>query len=107
MTRPASPELKLSEAAFQQRVIDWAHVRHWHVWHARPAHTQTGWCTPGQGDSGLPDLILARHGTVLLAELKTDKGRATREQLGWLTAAGPHGYLWRPVDWPAVVDVLM
>ena len=106
MTELVTTTPNLSEADFQQRIIDLAQFRGWHVYHARPARTKTGWRTPGQGNSGLPDLILARSGVVLLAELKSQKGKPTREQQGWLAAAGPSGYLWRPSDWTTVVEIL-
>jgi len=106
MTSPTNNPLSLSEADFQQRIIDLAQFRGWHVYHARPARTEKGWRTPGQGNHGLPDLVLARSGAVILAELKSAKGKPTIDQLSWLAAAGPHGYLWRPADWPAIVEVL-
>jgi hypothetical protein len=58
--------------------------------------------TPVQGDPGVPDLVLARAGTVLLAELKAASGRVTAEQWAWLEAAGPCGRLWRPADWDSI-----
>jgi hypothetical protein len=65
-----------------------------------------GWRTPVQGDPGTPDFVLARGGVVLLAELKTDRGRPTPDQVAWLGAAGGHGRLWRPADWDAILATL-
>lgn len=79
-------------------VIDLAHLRGWLVVHHRPARTAQGWRTPTQGDKGVPDLILARRGVVILAELKSDKGRLTAEQVRWQTALGTHHRVWRPSD---------
>ncbi|MFR9753993.1 VRR-NUC domain-containing protein [Nocardia sp. 004] len=99
--------LDISEKDFQQRVMDHAKWHRWRVVHIRPALHRSGRIsTPYSGDTGLPDLILARDGVVLLVELKTEKGRATREQLRWLDAAGANGYLWRPSDWGIIQDVL-
>ena len=56
-----------------------------------------------QGDRGLPDLVIAKNGRVLLAELKTDTGRLGPGQQDWLDALGPHGRLWRPRDWNDVL----
>lgn len=93
----------LTEAQFQTRVIDTAYLYRWLVWHGRPALTQSGrWATPMQGDRGFPDLVLARAGVVILAELKADKGRLGPGQPGWLAALGAHARLWRPRDWPAI-----
>lgn len=103
----------LSEAAFQSAVIDVALWHHWRVVHYRPAlsrpqhHGQTrGWSTPLQGHPGAPDLILARHGQVILAELKRQNGRLTPDQRLWLAALGGHGRCWRPSDWPTIVGEL-
>jgi hypothetical protein len=101
MTRPKSA---LSEAEFQQRVMDAARMAGWMCVHFRPAKSQRGrWVTPMAGDKGFPDLVLAKDGRVLLAELKTDKGKPTAEQQAWLAAVGGHGRLWRPENWPAVL----
>ena len=94
----------LSEADFQRRVMDAARAHGWRVAHFRPAMTQRGrWVTPMAGDTGFPDLVLAKGGLVLLAELKTDTGRATPAQEAWLSAVGGHGRLWRPKNWEAVL----
>lgn len=91
-------KLRVSEADWQSWVIDVARLHGWRVAHHRPARTVHGWRTPIEGDPGVPDLILARAGEVLLAELKTDRGRPTAEQRAWLGALGDHGALWRPRD---------
>lgn len=96
----------MTEAEFQDRVIATARLYGWMVHHARPARMADGrWRTPVQGDRGFPDLVLAhtRHGRVF-AELKSDTGRLTPEQKAWLAVLG--GVVWRPRDWPHVLDVL-
>lgn len=97
----------MSEDDFLRRVIDYARLNAWKVTHFRPVKLPSGkWATPLQGDAGLPDLVLARDGVVLLAELKSDVGKPTPEQVQWLAAAGPHGRLWAPADWSVVVAEL-
>lgn len=96
----------LTEADLQQRVLDYARLRGWRCAHIRPARTTAGWRTPYQGDPGLPDLVLARGGVVVLAELKTARGRTTVEQDAWLAAAGGHGRLWRPDSWVTIMEEL-
>lgn len=97
----------MSEDDFKLRVIHTAQLNGWCVHHSRPVRLPNGkWATPLQGDPGLPDLVLARGGVVLLVELKTDTGKPTPEQLRWLAAAGPFGRLWRPRDWSAIVSEL-
>jgi hypothetical protein len=96
--------MSLSEADFQRRVMDTARLAGWMVAHFRPAQTQRGrWVTPMAGDKGFPDLVLAREGRLLLAELKTDTGKPTAEQQAWLAELGAHGRLWRPRNWEAVL----
>lgn len=105
MTAPLS--LNVSEADFQKAVIDMAIIYRWHVHHSRPAQVRTGrWATPITGHPGLPDLVLARDGVVLLAELKRHGAKATPGQLAWLEALGDHGRLWSPIMWPAIVAEL-
>lgn len=94
----------LSEAQWQQRVMDAARAAGWLVVHFRPAMTQRGrWITPMAGDAGFPDLVLAKGGRVLIAELKSDSGKPTAAQKAWLAALGGHGRLWQPRNWDAVL----
>jgi hypothetical protein len=56
--------------------------------------------------AGCPDIIAARRGKVLLAELKSATGKTTSQQDAWLTAAGDHARLWRPSDWNTILAEL-
>jgi hypothetical protein len=109
--------LKMSERAFQQQVIDCGHLFGWRVAHFRPARVivrgKPTWRTAVQADgAGFPDLVMARDGIVIFAELKTDAGTMTVPQREWLHAI--HNYdershyfmLWRPKDWDAVERTL-
>lgn len=96
----------MTEDEFKKRVIQTAVTYRWRVHHSRPARTSKGYRTALQGHKGLPDLVLARNGVVLLVELKSDTGKPTADQRTWLAAAGPHGRLWRPADWPEVLETL-
>lgn len=87
----------MTEAELQTNVIDLAHAYGWLVVHQRPALTNSGYRTAIQGDKGFPDLVLAKAGRVLLAELKSQTGRLTDDQQRWVTASG--AYVWRPTDW--------
>lgn len=96
--------LLLSEADWQRRVMDTARIAGFRCAHFRAAIDRSGrWSTPMEGDKGVPDLILAKGGRVLLAELKSDRGKPTVEQRAWLEALGDHGRLWRPADWDQVL----
>lgn len=96
----------MTEAEFQQRVIDTARLYGWRVAHHRPARTKHGWRTPIQGDPGFPDLVLAKNGQVIVAELKSNTGSIRDCQEDWLDELGTHGRVWRPDDWPDVLHEL-
>lgn len=96
--------LAWSEAQFTDQVIRLAVDTGWMVAHFRPARTEKGWRTAMKGHVGFPDLVLARDGVVVCAELKSEKGRVSGDQKKWL--AHTHGYLWRPSDWPKIERIL-
>ncbi|HPA82243.1 MAG TPA: hypothetical protein PLS95_15590 [Thermoanaerobaculales bacterium] len=86
-----------TEAEFQRMVVDLAGLNGWWVWstlRSDLARVNPGW----------PDLVLARDGEVILAELKTDKGRTTPVQRAALALLGSavEVHLWRPSDWDEI-----
>lgn len=95
----------MSEKELSVAVIDLAHILGWHVAHFRPAQTRRGnWVTPMTGDVGFPDLVLARYGAVVFAELKSERGKVAPAQEAWIEAltGGDNGvFVWRPHDWLA------
>lgn len=100
---PGQAISKETEAQFQKWVMDLAKLRKWLIVHIRAQEVTDPdgakrWSVPYEGHKGLPDLIMARRGIVLLVELKSSEGMATAAQKEWLKAAGPSGRLWRPAD---------
>jgi len=99
-----------SEKEFQSCVIDFAKLHGWMVSHARPARMmikgKETYRTATQGDVGAPDLLLAKEGKVILAELKSEKGKPSAMQSLWLAACGGNGRLWRPSDWDDIFEEL-
>lgn len=75
---------RISEAELQSAIIELAQRSGWLVHHARPARKASGWSTPIQGNRGFPDLVLAKNGCVLFAELKSERGRVSSEQRAWM-----------------------
>ena len=53
---------------------------------------------------GFPDLVLARDGVVILAELKTERGTMTPEQKEWWVAGV--GHLWKPRHAAEIIEML-
>lgn len=92
----------------EEEFVDWilrlAELRRWHRVHFRPALTQSGnWVTPIQGDTGFPDLVLAKPGRpVHIWEAKSEDGKVRPDQRGWLAAMS--GRAWSASDagivWP-------
>lgn len=117
---------EISEDGFKDNVIALATLFGWRVAHFRPARTKHGWKTPMQGDKGFPDLVLAKQGRVIFAELKSDRGKLTEDQNGWLCdlsgfnvppkawdtgivlpkPGAPETYLWRPDDLDDIQRIL-
>lgn len=91
----------ISEKDWQRQVVDLAGFlgwEHYHPWLS--IHSPRGW----------PDLALCRPPRLILAELKTERGKPTPAQEHWLEMLGRCGvetYLWRPSDFEAVRDVLL
>lgn len=115
------PLPKMSERELQKAVVDMARQFGWLVHHGKPAPIRGDrWITPVQGDSGFPDLIMSRHGSIVIAELKAERGRLSEGQQEWmLELSGQPGWgysrtsesrplsidqylqvvLWTPDDW--------
>lgn len=102
--------VSVTEAQFTAQVIEMAQLHGYRAAHFRPARTEAGWRTAVQGDGkGFPDLVLVGRGRVIVAELKSEKGRPSIEQLDWLAAFGAAGverYIWRPDDFDDILRIL-
>lgn len=104
--RASKPKLpKITEGEFATQVIELAQAYGWQVCHFRPARTARGWRTAIQGHAGMPDIIAARNGRVVGAELKVGTNKPTEDQLLWLHHWGKEAYLWYPSDWAQIEDV--
>ena len=96
-----------TEKQFQEQVIDIARSCHWLIHHDRGDYRQ---CIGG--DAGFPDLVMARKGRVIFAELKSEKGKLTYHQERWVEAlegrraANPEVYVWRPAHLDKIANIL-
>lgn len=94
----------MSEADLQRRVIERARYYNWRLMHPRSARKRKAegeekqqWNVPIQGDTGWPDLALAKVGRApLFFELKSEAGDFRDGQQEWLAALGENAYCIRP-----------
>lgn len=93
--------LALTEKAWLAQVVELASMlgwEHYHPWLS--VHSPRGW----------PDLALVRPPRLVLAELKSEKGKTTPAQDHWLELLGKcpgvEVYLFRPSDLDEVVRCL-
>lgn len=78
-------------------LCDWRRLQWYHTHDSR------------RSPSGFPDLVIVGPGGCIFAELKSAKGKVTATQQTWIDAlktAGQWVEVWRPDDWPHVVDTL-
>ncbi len=83
--------------------------------HVRRLFMSAGWLfyhtyRSKRSDPGFPDCVCGRGvGQLVIAELKVKKGRLTKTQENWLaffrTIPGARVFVWRPEDWPQIVEV--
>lgn len=93
----------MTEAEFQREVVALAKSRGWDVFHV--PRSDRG----GVTSLGFPDLICRRQHRLIVAELKSDRGRMREGQQEWLgafTSARIPTYLARPKDWAALYNAL-
>ena len=84
-----------TERTFQAAVVELAKLCRWSVYHAFDSR---------RSSPGFPDLVLAKSGRVIFAELKSERGTLSKAQRSWLEATG--GSCWRPSDWPHIEATL-
>lgn len=103
VSRPRSAYKDISEADWQDQIVDTLHLHGWKVAHFRTSMTAGGrHMTAIQYDArGFPDLVCthAGAGDVMVIECKREYEQATPEQLQWLTwfeAVGIDAYVYRP-----------
>lgn len=90
-----------SEKSFLQAVRELARALGYLEYHTHNSRHST---------AGFPDLILLRGTRLIVAELKTDKGRVTPDQEDWLQAFARlpdvRVFCWRPKDWDHIEAIL-
>lgn len=109
----AAFKIAQTESQFQAAVQDYATLNQWSWMHIQKALNDRGyWRTPitGQLGKGWPDLVLCRGSRLLFVELKGEHGKVTGIQSEVLAVLGvvpcAEVYVWRPSDWPLILDTL-
>ena len=107
---------RTAERDFLAAVVQYAEAHSWRVHHVLEARHYAKRIGPGY-----PDLTMVRvhnhGGRMVLAELKSERGKVSEPQKQWLEAfvtlskycgadVRVEVYLWRPHDWDTVVRVL-
>jgi hypothetical protein len=102
---PSTAIATMTEAELLSSVVELAELLKWRCVYFRPGMNRRGhWSTAmtGTDAAGWPDLFMVRRERALAVELKSERGRATPEQLDWLAAlsnAGIESHVWRPQQW--------
>lgn len=98
----ALPELRATEAEWQQTVTAALSAFGWHWMHVRRTRGKGGKWTTSTSQPGWPDLVALRGAHVLGIELKSETGKPTEQQLEWLgrfsRLVGGRGWLVTPAD---------
>lgn len=105
-----APSLDILEREWQDTVFAAARALGWTVNHVRTTRGKGGRHTTSTSVVGWPDaeMVHPKHG-IIYVELKSQSGRLSEAQvrvLDMIEQAGGRVFVWRPSDWPAVVDVL-
>lgn len=98
--------IRYTEKEFENQVVELAKDMGWLVYHVRDSR-YSDW----RSDKGFPDWVFAKEGhSVIFAELKGTKGRATKAQIGWIetlhAATARAGIFW-PEDWGTLSEWLI
>lgn len=100
-SKASAPVTLVTEADFQQTVIDFAKLRAWSVYHTHDSRSSA---------AGFPDLVLARPPQLLFVELKTEAGMVSQAQKEWVQVLNScdkvMATVWRPRQWDVIQRIL-
>ena len=91
----------LNEKDFMESIVQLARSTGWLVYHTYDSR---------RSEPGFPDLVMTKPKRLVIAEIKTEKGKTSKHQDKWLetlgTARGVEVKVWRPSDWPEIERTL-
>ena len=90
----------MTERELQKAVIQLAETTGWMVYHVQNVKGKLR----AKTSVGFPDLIMIRDGKLVVAELKSKKGRLSPDQITWLAEfnwldGNCRVFVWRPEQW--------
>ena len=89
-----------TEAQFMASVVRYAELMGWRCYHPHDSR---------RSRAGFPDLVMVRRPRVIFAELKSERGKLSRDQFDWLGAldqCGQEVYVWKPSQWKSLEKIL-
>ena len=93
--------IRTPETQWQSQVTDLADMFGWHWYHTYDSR---------RSPEGFPDLVLARPGETIFAELKSEGEELEPEQVIWydVLKSNPANevYVWWPKDWDEITERL-
>ena len=107
---------RISATDWRQAEWEGMSEREFQEGHVLPLARQFGWAVYHTHDSrrsvaGFPDIIALRDGRMVVAELKSEKGRLSQPQKEWLDLfrAIPEAevFVWRPSDCDQIAEVFI
>lgn len=91
---------RCTEPQLSRAVVELAELLGWGVYTIRRSDRAI---VASETGIGFPDLVMAKPGRLLAAELKQDRRYPTPAQRAWLsvlaTVPGVESFVWRPADW--------
>ena len=99
-TRTRVIRLVQPESVLHNQVVQLAEMYGWRWYHTHDSR---------KSPPGFPDLVLVRGDRLIFAELKTQRGRLTVDQVSWLAelqATCAEVFVWRPSDLPQIAAIL-
>ena len=91
----------VTEKEFQQQVVALARVCGWRTYYTHDSR---------RSPFGFPDLCMVRPPRLIMAELKSERGKLSPQQIEWLADLrciyAVEVYLWRPSDFDDIVAAL-
>ena len=100
-------DIPYTEDKFQKQIIDLAELYDW-LWFHVPKNAY--FASKYMIKAGFPDLTLVKDGRLILAEIKSAKGRLSDKQRLWGNrlneCEGVEYYVWRPANWNEIEKLL-